>query len=51
VPLLVGVLAVSVSASAPSWNDASSWGLALFFDVSGHSKIKTDYFFKPYAIF
>jgi len=30
VPLLVGVPAVSVSASAPSWNGDSGWGLALF---------------------
>jgi len=28
--LLVGVLAVSVSASAPSWNGGIGWGLALF---------------------
>jgi len=29
VPLLVGVLAVSVSAFAPSLSDGSGWGLAL----------------------
>jgi len=34
--LLVGVPAVSVSASAPSWNGAASLECSLFFDVSGH---------------
>ena len=41
------LLAVSVYASVLSWNDASSLGLALFFDVSGHHTGKTFNFFKP----
>jgi hypothetical protein len=50
-PLLVAVLAVSVSASAPSWSDGIGLELAWFFGVSGYHTGKTFDFLKSYDTF
>ena len=49
--LLVGVLAVSVSASAPSLSGGSGWGLALLLGLWRHFKGKSFNFIKPYDTF
>ena len=51
VPLLVGVLAVSVSASAPSLSGGSGWGLALLLCLYRHFTGKSFDFIKPYDTF
>jgi len=51
VPLLVGVLAVSVSAFAPSLSGGSGWGLALLLCLWRHFTGKTFDFVKLYDTF
>jgi len=51
VPLLVGVLAVSVSASAPSWNGVASLECSFVLRRWTYLTGKTFDFFKPYDTF